>query len=295
MTSIVETYDLSKAFGSVTALDQVTTALSAGSVVGLVGRNGSGKTTLLHHMTGLALPTAGRCLTFGVQAADLGAAELSRLGVVHQEATLLTWMTVRQHLRYVASFYTRWDRGREERLLRTLDLDREAIIATLSPGNLQKLAVILAIGHHPDLLLLDEPASGLDPIAREALLELLLDLAREDGTTIVVSSHQLHDIERIVDWVVCLEKGQLKANAPLDELKEQFGEWIVTSAGRPLPEQFAERFILKQDVGSRQARLVVRAAGEEVEPFSARHQVSIEARPMNLESMFPFLITGEGS
>ena len=116
MTPIVETHDLSKEFGNITALNQVTTTLVAGSVVGLVGRNGSGKTTLLHHVTGLALPSAGRCLTFGVPSADLGAAELSRLGVVHQEARLLMWMTVRQHLRYVASFYARWDRGREERL-----------------------------------------------------------------------------------------------------------------------------------------------------------------------------------
>ena len=293
MTHVVETHDLTKQFGSVTALDRVTTGLSAGSVVGLVGRNGSGKTTLLNHVTGLALPTTGRCLTLGVPASELGARELSRLGVVHQNPRLLTWMTVRQHLHYVASFYARWDRDRQERLLRMLDLDAEAVVATLSPGNLQKLAVMIAVGHHPDLLLLDEPASGLDPVARDALLELLIELAREDGTTIVVSSHQLHDIERIVDWVVCLEKGQLRANAPLDELTEAFGEWIVTSVNGPLPAPFGEPFILRQDLSERQARLVVRDAGGQLESFSARHHVSVEPRPMNLESMFPFLIAGD--
>ena len=292
MTSAFETRALTKRFGTVTALDHVTLAVPEGSVAGLVGRNGGGKTTLLHHVTGFAVPTEGDCVTLGTSATRLGAAELGRIGVVHQEGRLLEWMTVRQHLRYVASFYTTWDRTREDRLVEALDLDPEAVVATLSPGNLQKVAVILAVGHHPSLLLLDEPTAGLDPIAREALLEVLLDLAREDGTTIVISSHLLHDVERVVDWLVCLEKGRLMENASLDDLKEVFAEWIVTTVDRALPDRFEEPFIVRQDVTKHQARLAVRNAADRSESFARRHGVAVESRPLNLDALFPLLIGG---
>jgi ABC-2 type transport system ATP-binding protein len=199
-------------------------------------------------------------------------------------------MTVRQHLRYVGSFYARWDRAREARLLSDLDLDPNQVVAALSPGNAQKLALLLAIGHHPDLLLLDEPASGLDPIAREQVWDLLLDIVRQEGTTLVISSHVLRDVERLVDWIVCLESGRLTANRPLDDLEEAFAEWIVTRAAGHLPERYDEPFIVKQETTSTRARLVIRADRADAAAFIARYGVEIDVRPLNLESLFPILI-----
>ena len=167
MESVFELDRLTKRYASLTALDGLTLDMSPGHMIGLIGRNGSGKTTLIEHLVGLLLPTAGSCRTLGCDAAALGAEELSRMGVVHQEARYIEWMSVRQHLRYVASFYVNWDRGREERLLEQLDLNPKAKIVHLSTGDAQKLGIILAVCHHPDLLLLDEPAAALDPIARE--------------------------------------------------------------------------------------------------------------------------------
>ena len=131
-----------------------------------------------------------------------------RIGFVPQEIRLIDWMTVEQHLSYVASFYPRWDGERQARLLRELELDTASTVGALSSGNVQKLAVILACCHHPELLVLDEPVSDLDPIARGGrLLEFLLELLREDETTIVVSSHVLRDVEKIVDHgCVCLDQ-----------------------------------------------------------------------------------------
>ena len=181
MATALELEHVTKLYGNVTALDDISLTVPAQRVVGLIGRNGSGKTTLLHHLVGLLLPTSGSCVTLEKNAAALGADELSRIGVVYQENRFLEWMTVSQHLQYVSSFYTSWDTDRQDRLLAELELKTDVRIATLSPGDVQKMGLILAVCHHPELLLLDEPVSALDPIARQRLLEFLLDLLHEDA------------------------------------------------------------------------------------------------------------------
>jgi len=271
----------------------VTLAIPRGQVVGLIGRNGSGKTTLLRHAMGLMLPSSGTCHTLGRATEDLGPDELARIGFVPQENRFLAWMTVRQQLAYVASFYASWDHEREERLLAELELDPAARIAKLSPGNAQKLAILLAVCHHPDLLLLDEPVSALDPIARESLLAYLLEMVAEDELTIIVSSHVLRDIERIVNWIVCLEDGWLAENAALDDLHERYAEWTVTSTNGGLPSSFEEPWIVAQTGDARAARLFVRDAGGLVEVFQQKYHAEVAAHPVNLERLFPLLVGEE--
>lgn len=256
----------------------------------MIGRNGSGKTTLLRHIVGLYLPTSGQCHTLGTPTAALGPEQLGRIGVVHQEDRFLHWMTVEQHLAYVGSFYTTWDRHLEQRLCEELEVDRHKKVAALSPGNAQKMAILLAVCHHPKLLLLDEPVSALDPIARERLLSFLLEFLREGEPTIVISSHVLRDVERIVDWVVCLDSGRLVENVSLDELQERFAEWRVTARGNNLPPSFDEPFIVSQDVNGVQARLLVEGADARLDEFTRRHEVEVESRPLNLEKIFPLLV-----
>ena len=281
---------LTKRFREATALREVTLSIPPGQVVGLIGRNGSGKTTLLRHAVGLLLPTNGQCHTLGCPTEDLGPVELTRIGFVPQENRFLSWMTVRQQLAYVASFYDGWDHAREKRLLAELELDPTARIARLSPGNAQKLAVLLAICHHPALLLLDEPVSALDPIARESLLSYLLEMVAQDELTIVVSSHVLRDIERVVNWIVCLEEGRLVESAALDELQERYTEWNVTSTNGGLPARFEEQWVVAHTGDARAARLFVREAAGQVEAFQKKYHAEVKARPVNLERMFPFLV-----
>jgi len=290
MQHVFETNGLTKRFGSVTALDSIDLKVSRPSIVGLLGRNGSGKTTLIQHLMGLELPDEGSVTTLDRPSSKLGHHELIHIGYVPQEIRLLDWMTVEEHVRYVACFYPSWDRKREHRLLEELELDASQVVGTLSTGNLQKLAIILAVCHHPDLLLLDEPVSDLDPIVRGKLLEFLLELLREDQSTILVSSHVLGDVERIVDWVICLDEGRVATDAGLDELKERYAEWRVVSAHDALPSSFTEPFVLAQEISGPQARLLVRQAAGELDSFRAAHGVEVAVRPLNLEEMFPVLV-----
>ncbi len=294
MEDVFATEDLTKKFGSTVALDGVTMAVPEGSIVGLVGRNGGGKTTLLRHLVGLYLPTRGTATTLGCPSGELGHDQLARIGVVPQDNRLLDWMDVDQHIRYVASFYPCWDREREARMLDDLELARDAHVGALSPGNAQKLALVLALGHHPELLVLDEPVSALDPIARCKLLAFLLELLREDGATILISSHVLRDVEQVVDRVICLDQGRLRVSATLDDLKDLYAEWrLLARAGEELPRDFPEPFVLRQEVNGRQATLVVRQPADEPAAFSRRYQVEVEVRPLNLERMFPLLVAEE--
>jgi ABC-2 type transport system ATP-binding protein len=290
MNSPVVIQRLTKMFGPHTALLSVDLEIPAGRVVGLLGRNGAGKTTLLNIASGLVLPTKGSCETLGKPVQDLDTPELIRLGMVPQEARLIEWMTVRQHLAFQAAFYQRWDAVRERRLLGELELSPERKISQLSTGDRQKLSIILSVCHHPTLLLLDEPASALDPIVRGRLLDFLLSVVREDNGTVVISSHILTDLEKIIDWVVCLEHGEVTASAALDEIQESYAEWVVTSPEGGLPEQFFEPFVLMREGDAHQARLCVQTGAEIEREFSERYGALVVSRPLTLEQLFPLLL-----
>jgi len=290
MEFVFETDGLKKQFGDVTALDRVDLRVRRPSIVGLLGKNGSGKTTLIQHLMGQLLPGEGSVTTLGQPSAELDHDELLQIGYVPQEIRLLDWMSVEQHLRYVSCFYPEWDRERERRLLDELELDNATLVGALSTGNLQKLAIVLAVCHHPRLLVLDEPVSDLDPIVRVKLLEFLLEMMREDEATILVSSHVLRDVEKVVDRVICLDGGRVVTDAALDELKELYAEWLVVSNDGDLPERFSEPFVLAQEISGREARLLVKQGASEMERFRKAHGVEVTRRPLNLEEMFPVLV-----
>lgn len=295
MTHPVEIRDVTKRFGKKVALESVSLTLPARSLVGLVGRNGSGKTTLLRHIVGLYLPTSGECRTFGTASPDLGPAELERIGFAQQRDNFLDWMRARQLIRYVSAFYPRWDRELEEYLVALLDIDLEARIGTASPGNVQKISLVLATCHHPELLLLDEPLSELDPIARRDVLTMLLDRFQSDDVTVMISSHLLYDIERIVDRIVCLEKGRIVADASLDELKESFAEWMVTSRDGLLPPSYDPTYVIMADGDRFQARLVVRDPESHLAQFQSAYLAQVESHPLGLEAIFPLLVGAQSN
>ncbi len=278
---------LQRKFGSTLALNDVSLRLGRGRVIGLVGRNGSGKSTLLRTILGLELPTRGTVRVFGRLSADLGARELDRIGAVYQESRFLPWMTGAKHIAFVRSFQSQWDETRQKHLVSALDLDLDTRIGAMSPGNVQKLAIVAAVCHRPELILLDEPAAALDPIAREALLTAVLEIVAEDQPTIVISSHALRDVERVSDWIVCLERGRVVEDSPFDEILERHAQWILTARDRSLPERFEEPWIAVQRVAGSRAELVVRDAAESAEEFAARHGAEVETRTLELERIFP--------
>jgi ABC-2 type transport system ATP-binding protein len=291
MNSLVTTTRLTKRYGKKLALHELSLDLGERQIVGLIGQNGSGKTTLLDLISGTALPSSGACQTLGCDGGRLDEAALAKIGVVFQENRFLGWMRVEQHLAYFGSFYPNWDRQRQAALLQELALDPQAKIGHLSGGDIQKLGIITAVCHHPKLLLLDEPLSSLDPLARESVLQFILRLVEEDGATIVVSSHTLSDIERLVTWVVCLNEGRLCANASLATLQERFAGWRVTAAnGAPLPGAFSETYVRAQVHHAGETRLVVENGGPHRAEFQARHHASVAVEPLKLEQIYPLLL-----
>ncbi len=282
--------NVTKRYGRHTALKGLTLDLPEGRVVGLLGRNGAGKSTLLNLASGLILPSEGTIETLGVPTVDLDTPQLTRLGVVQQEGRCIEWMTVRQHLDFNASFYPGWDRDLERRLTEALEVDPKRRIAELSPGDRQKVGILLGVCHRPSLLLLDEPAGALDPIVRMQLLDVLLERLRDDGCTMVISSHLLSDVEKIVDWVIALDAGELVENAAYDELQESFAEWTVLPRRGELPGQFDEPYVLSREGNWRQAVMRVRTAEPDAAArFAERHDVEVRSRPLNLEEMFPLI------
>ena len=288
--------NLTKTYPGHVALNAINLEIAEGHVVGLLGRNGAGKTTLLQIAAGLLLPTSGTCHTHGQLSGKLDTPELSRLGLVQQEGKFIEWMTASQHLDFTASFYPKWDRDLQRRLTTVLELPLDKKISHLSTGDRQKVGILLGVCHRPSLLLLDEPMSSLDPIARAQMLDVLLERLRDDGCTVLVSSHILNDVEKIVDWVVALDAGHVTENAPFDALQESFAEWTVTAGERPLPATLAEPYILARQGNDRLARVTVRTSNPDAaEQFATTHGVQLTPRPLNLDEMFPHLIAQRGN
>jgi ABC-2 type transport system ATP-binding protein len=221
--SYFELSNVRKTFGDKVALDGVSLSVTEPSIVGLVGKNGSGKTTLLRHIVGLYLPTSGACTTLDRPTPLLDEPELARIGFAQQQDVQITWMKTDRIIRYVSNLYATWDTQLEQHLVKLLEIDLKARALTSSPGMRQKLSLLLAVCHHPSLLLLDEPLSDLDPIVRRDVVEALLDTFRRDDMVMVISSHLLHDLERVADRIVCMDAGRVVADASLDALKEQYG------------------------------------------------------------------------
>jgi ABC-2 type transport system ATP-binding protein len=192
--------------------------VAPGQVVGLLGRNGAGKTTLLEAALGLREPDAGSARLFGCPASQLDDATRARIGYVPQQNNLFEWMTGEQMLRYFRAFYPRWNDAKVEGLLSRWSIDRSQPIAKLSVGQQQRLSIIRALAHEPELLVLDEPVASLDPAGRRDFLQELVEQVGTRGTSIVFSTHILSDLERVAVDVALLEGGRLALQAPLDEL-----------------------------------------------------------------------------
>lgn len=231
---MLEINQLSRQMGGQTVLDSISAQLQPGQVVALVGKNGSGKTTLLHTLLGFALPDSGQVTLWGQSAADSSGAIRQRIGFVPQQDDLLEQLTVAQHLRLFSQFYPDWDNTLAQRLVVEWELPAKQPIARLSLGQRQKLSIVLAIAHHPALLVLDEPAASLDPLARRQLLTELIEIAATEQTAILYSSHLVGDLERIASHVWLLQQGRLTVNAELDALKENIWRLQLTP-GQSVP------------------------------------------------------------
>ena len=212
---------LTRRFGAKSALDNVSLTVPAGMVFGLVGENGAGKTTLIKHILGLLKAEVGSVRVFGLDPVKDPVAVLSRIGYLSENRDLPEWMRVEELLRYTQAFYSKWDAQYAEELRAQFNLDPSARIRNLSRGESAKAGLLLALAHRPELLLLDEPSSGLDPVVRRDILEAIIRTVAEEGRAVLFSSHLLEEVERISDQVAIMHQGRVVLSGPLDDIKQK--------------------------------------------------------------------------
>ncbi len=294
--SVMRLRGVTRCYSRRAVLSSLDLDVPAGSTLGLLGKNGAGKTTLLKCALGLIRPEAGTIEVFGEPAWSLSAEAKARLGYVPQVPQLYGWMRVRQILAYTGSFYPHWNEQLLSRLAFEWEIPLEQRCQTLSEGQAQKVAILLALGHEPDLLVLDEPAASLDPIARRDFLNTLLSLVADGRRTIVFSTHITSDLERVADRVAIIQRGRVSYAGELDVLKDQVKRLHVTSA-HGLPEDFDFPGVFP---GVLHSRIFGNEALVSVEDFSpalkqrieAELEANVEVQDLNLEDIFVELHSG---
>jgi ABC-2 type transport system ATP-binding protein len=217
---LIDVSDLTRRFGARAALDSVSLALPRGAVYGLVGANGAGKTTLIKHLLGLLRAERGTVRVFGLDPVADPVAVLSRIGYLSEENDLPGWMRVDELIRYSRAFYPAWDDGYAEELRQAFALDPAAKVKTLSKGQKARAGLLVALAYRPELLVLDEPSSGLDPIVRRDILGAVMRTIADEGRTVLFSSHLLDEVERVADHVTMISEGRIVLSAPLAEIRE---------------------------------------------------------------------------
>ena len=225
---------LSRRFGPRTALSSVSLTMPRGAIYGLVGANGAGKTTLIRHILGLLRAESGSVRVFGLDPVADPVGVLSRIGYLSEENDLPGWMRVDELIRYSRAFYPGWDDAYAEELRDKFALDPAAKVRTLSKGQKARAGLLVALAYRPELLVLDEPSSGLDPIVRRDILGAVIRTIADEGRTVLFSSHLLEEVEQVADHVTMIREGHVVLSEPLGAIKQAHG-------GASLDEIFVER------------------------------------------------------
>ena len=290
MDSVISTDHLSRHYGKVEAVRDLTFEVPRGSLYALLGPNGAGKTTTIHTLLNLREPSSGRATVLGVDSRRLSPEQLAQIGYVSENQKLPGWMTVKHMLAFCKPLYRAWDDGLCNKLIGKFDLPLDRKIKGLSRGMRLKAAMIAALAYHPSLLVLDEPFSGLDVAVRDELVEGMLELSEQEGWTLFISSHDLEEIENLVDRVGFIDKGRLLFSEDLEQLQARFREVEITLPGpQQIPAAWPEDWLAPQSAGN-----VIRYTDSqyrEDESEARIHRIfpqaaDVSLSPMSLRSIF---------
>jgi ABC-2 type transport system ATP-binding protein len=229
MSHAIETKGLTRRFGRLDAVHGLDMAVPEGSVFALIGPNGAGKTTTIKVLMNLLRPSAGIARVFGVDSRRLGPRELARIGYVSESQQLPDWLSPDGLVDYVRPLYPTWDDDLCRKLRADLGLTAAAPLRTLSRGTRMKAALLASLAYRPELVVLDEPFTGLDPMVRDELVRALLELPGDRPCTMLVSSHDIAEVERLADWVGFIDRGRLALAEPVDSLLGRFRLIEVTA------------------------------------------------------------------
>jgi ABC-2 type transport system ATP-binding protein len=286
MQPYVVARELSKSFDGKRVLDAVSFEVEPGDIVGVLGKNGAGKTTLLELVLGFTPASSGRVEVFGHESYRLPGAAKARVGFVPQQDELVNQLTVADQIGVIASFYPGWDDALVGRLCAEWDVDSRQRIKSMSVGQRQKLSILLALGHKPDLLILDEPVASLDPIARRQFLEQIVDAAADGRRSVVFSSHIVSDVERLANKIWILKDRRMYWQGDFDSLKESIVRLHVR-ATRALPESLPIANVLSLKRNGTTATAIVRdwQPGAE-ETLGKDLDAALEVEHLALEDIF---------
>jgi ABC-2 type transport system ATP-binding protein len=282
---VFEIRHLQKSYGTQRVLDKVNLSIQPGAVVGLIGRNGAGKSTLLRCMLGLQTSDAGDCSVFGESALAITDSNKSRIGYVPQQPEAFAWLTVKQMLTFVSGFYPGWDHAFVASALERWNINTGTLLSKLSPGERQRIAILRAMAYHPELLVLDEPAAALDPVARRELLREIVTRAADSGTTVIFSTHIVSDLERVASDIVFVHDHGVLLHMPMDDIKERCvcirlpAEAAMTLKGK-VPGEISRR----QQANGSMSIVVTREEGNAWPALCEFPEIRSEA--MGLEDLF---------
>ena len=285
-TPIIQVAAICKQFDGKHVLNSLDWDLHPGQVVGLLGRNGAGKSTLLESLLGLREVDSGSVALYGEAAANLSDTVRARIGYVPQQSELFEWMTPRQLLDYFRALYPRWNDAKVDALLVRWGFGADACarpISKLSGGEKQRLSIIRALGHEPELLVLDEPVSALDPVGRRDFLRELIDSVIERDTTVVFSTHILSDLERVALNVAFLKDGRIALQGPLDDLLDSARR--VTGPGAVLDTLRVDGELRRSRNLEGQVQIVTSAASAALLSM-AGEQPGVRIESLSLEDLF---------
>jgi ABC-2 type transport system ATP-binding protein len=296
MDIAVRTWQLAKSYRRRPALDRVDLTVDAGVVFGYLGPNGAGKTTTIRLLTGLIRPTAGRAEVRGHDVVRSRAAAQRCIGYVPGEFTAYPDLTAGEYLRYLSNLRRDESMPAAELLAKRLDLDLDGRIGAMSHGNRQKVGIVQAFMHRPDVLILDEPTIGLDPLVQHEFLGLIRE-ARDAGRTVFLSSHDLFEVEAVADTVAILRRGRVVVQESVQKLKEQAVRRMdLTFAGPPShPVLAAVPAVREVTVSGRTAHLVVTGTQAELFTVAARYGIDqVVTHEPDLEDIFLAYYQREG-
>src|SRR5690606_2929153 len=278
--------NVSKRFGPKSVLNGISLVAESGDIVGILGKNGAGKTTLIDVLLGFSPPTSGNARLFGEKSTALRESVKARIGFAPQQDELIDVLTGAQQLAATASFYRTWDSGLVARLAAEWAVPLDRKIQAMSVGERQKLSLLLALGHRPELLVLDEPVASLDPIARRQFLSQIAELSIERAPTILFSTHIVSDLERVAGKVWIIRDGTVAWQGELDTLRESVVRLHVHSK-RPLPLRLDIPETISSRVnGGRATVAVMHWDGDGQATLARRLDAEIEVEALGVEDIF---------
>lgn len=285
---VIRTRELTKRYGAVEAVTGISFDVHAPLVTGFLGRNGAGKSTTIKMLLGMVTPTSGQGEILGHAVDDpRESVKLRRrIAYIGEDKGLYAYLTVAELIRFTRSFYDDWRLDEESRLLREYRLPPDRKVKALSKGMRTKLALLLALSRRPDLLILDEPTEGLDPVSVEELLRTLAGRTAE-GTTVFFSSHQLSEVERIADNILMIDGGRMMLDISTDDLKENYRRVTLGFTGEPPEDAFRVPGVSRIRAEGRQLTLLASFNADALATLGRDlGAVSIDVSPVSLREVF---------